>query len=206
MTQNPPRTILAAALAAGLLAAPAGAGQAAAGESEAWRLCREQSRQVEAAAALPPHLLDAIAAVESGRWRGSGKATLAWPWTVTAEGKGQFLPSRAAAIARVEALRARGIRNIDVGCMQINLRYHPEAFGSLEEAFDPRHNVGYAAKFLGDLRARYGSWTAAIGRYHSSTPRLSGRYRVKVFRAWREIKHRRNRERIEARLQAAAGE
>ena len=78
--------------------------------------------------------------------------------------------------------------------MQINLRYHPEAFASLEAAFDPAENLGYAARFLGNLRARYGSWTAAIGRYHSATPRL-GPYRVKVFRAWRKIKHRHNRAR-----------
>lgn len=188
---------LAALFSTASLAAPASADL-----SEAWRLCRDQSKLTEAVSPLPPALLDAIAAVESGRWHAGDKAVLAWPWTVTAEGKGQFLPSRAAAVARVEALRARGIRNIDVGCMQINLRYHPEAFASLEEAFDPHRNIGYAAQFLTGLRARYGSWTAAIGRYHSSTPQLSGPYRVKVFRAWRRIKHRQNRERLEARLQS----
>ncbi len=192
-------TILLAALPAALHAQAA----PAAPEVDDWRLCRAQSADIARDSALPRHLLEAIGAVESGRWHPGEKAVAAWPWTVTAEGEGKFLPSRAAAIAHVEALRARGVRNIDVGCMQINLRYHPEAFASLEQAFDPALNLRYAASFLGELRARYGSWTAAIGRYHSSTPRLSGPYRVKVFRAWRTIKHRHNRARLAARLEQA---
>lgn len=161
--------------------------------AEPWRLCARQSALVERAAGLPRHLLDAIAKVESGRWDQDQAAVFAWPWTVTAEGKGRFLPSRAAAIATVRDLKARGIRNIDVGCMQVNLRYHPEAFANLDQAFDPARNVAYAAEFLGRLRAQAGSWTTAIGRYHSSTPHLSNRYRRKVFRAWREERHRRRR-------------
>lgn len=158
-----------------LLAAPAKAD---------WQLCRQEARQIEQDHGLPPLLLEAIARVESGRWRKGAEAS-AWPWTVTAGGAGQFLPSRRAAIARVKALQAQGRRNIDVGCMQINLHYHPEAFASLEAAFEPADNLRYAARFLIKLRARYGSWTAAIGRYHSTTPRFSGPYRLKVFRAWR---------------------
>ena len=37
----------------------------------------------------------------------------------------------AAAIAAVTRLRARGIRNIDVGCMQVNLHYHGQHFETL---------------------------------------------------------------------------
>ena len=195
-------TFLLAALPTALAAQAA---PAAAPAADDWRLCRAQSAEIARDGALPRHLLEAIGAVEAGRWHPADKAVAAWPWTVTAEGEGKFLPSHAAAIAHVEALRARGVRNIDVGCMQINLRYHPEAFASLEEAFDPALNLRYAARFLGGLRARYGSWTAAIGRYHSSTPRLSGPYRVKVFRAWRTIKHRHNRARLAARLEEARG-
>lgn len=166
-----------------------GAAEPGALVTDPWRLCGRQTALAEPSAGLPRHLLDAIAKVESGRWRPSHGAVFAWPWTVSAEGKGRFLPSRAAAIALVRDLKARGIRNIDVGCMQVNLKYHPKAFADLEEAFDPARNVAYAAGYLGRLRARAGSWTRAIGRYHSTTPRLSNRYRRKVLRAWRAERH-----------------
>src|SRR3546814_8422385 len=102
-----------------------------------------------------------------------------------AEGEGRFLPSKAAAIATVRELQARGIRNIDVGCMQVNLHYHPEAFGSLETAFDPQANAAYAADFLATLRAAARSWTRAIGQYHSRQAIRGNGYRAKVFKIGR---------------------
>ncbi|GAB4228754.1 MAG: hypothetical protein Tsb0032_35530 [Kiloniellaceae bacterium] len=175
-----------------------------AGESldSAWTLCREQAAETEQERDLPPHLLSAIAKTESGRWHAGEGANLAWPWTVMAEGRGRYLPSKAAAIETVRRLQAQGVRNIDVGCMQVNLYYHPEAFENLEEAFDPAVNMAYAADFLVELRQEARSWTRAVGQYHSRRAVRSNKYRAKVFKAWREERHRANRERRE-RLQAA---
>ena len=147
-----------------------------------WDLCAATIRQAERAHRLPRGLLGAIAKVESGRYRDSRAEVFAWPWTVTAEGRGRYLPSKAAAIAEVKTLKARGIRNIDVGCLQINLHHHPDAFDSLEAAFDPAENAKAAANLLVELRDTWGSWTRAVGNYHSNTPTLSGPYRVKVYR------------------------
>ncbi len=157
-------------------------------QASAWELCVRHIAAAERLLSLPRHLLTAISRTESGRWSSERQAHLAWPWTVMAEGRGRYLPSKAAAVAEVEALKAKGVRNIDVGCMQINLRYHPEAFDSLEQAFDPAFNVAYAAKFLTDLRAETNSWTKAVGRYHSATPIHANRYRGKVFDYWNEEK------------------
>ncbi|WP_421706980.1 transglycosylase SLT domain-containing protein [Algihabitans sp.] len=154
----------------------------------AWDLCGRNIAAAEQLLSLPKHLLTALSRTESGRWNRDRQAHLAWPWTVMAEGKGRYLPTKAAAIAEVQALKARGVRNIDVGCMQINLHFHPDAFESLTQAFDPAFNVAYAAKFLTDLRAKTNSWTKAIGRYHSATPAFANRYRGKVFRYWNEEK------------------
>ena len=43
-------------------------------------------------------------------------------------GKDRFFSSKAAAITAVRKLQADGVRNIDVGCMQVNLKYHPKVF------------------------------------------------------------------------------
>ena len=67
-----------------------------------------------------------------------------WPWTINAEGQGLFYDTKAQAVAAVRALQARGVRSIDVGCMQVNLMHHPDAFPTLEQAFDPQTNAAYA--------------------------------------------------------------
>jgi hypothetical protein len=75
---------------------------------------------------------------------------------------------------------------MDVGCMQINMMYHGDAFTSIEQAFDPAANVAYAARFLKQLYAKMGSWHEAAGRYHSATPIYNQRYKEKIARLWDE--------------------
>lgn len=146
--------------------------------------CGAETDRHERLHGIPPGLLTAISHVESGRYDKASRATFAWPWTVMAEGKGRFLPSKAAAIAEVAALQARGVRNIDVGCMQINLHAHRGAFPDLNSAFDPKANVAYAAQFLTDLHRETGSWALTGTHYHSRTPHLAAIYRVKLALAW----------------------
>ncbi len=190
------------ALAFALAAWAAGPAALAQTPQDSWRLCARGTARAERAQGLPSHLLTAISKVESGRWHADSGEILAWPWTVTAGGEGRFLPTKKAAIAEVERLRARGISNIDVGCMQVNLRHHPRAFKDLDAAFDPERNIAYATRFLRDLRAQWGSWTRAVGNYHSNTPVLSGRYRFKVLRAVYAEKHRAAATRRATRLAA----
>lgn len=147
-------------------------------------LCYHATRQMEQQFNIPLNLLRAISITESGRWNRERKANVAWPWTVASGAAGDFFPTKAAAIAHVRTLQAKGVKNIDVGCMQINLRYHPDAFQSLEQAFDPYHNAQYAATFLSKLFKKTHSWTAAAGHYHSSDPQRNMYYKEKVIGYW----------------------
>lgn len=167
-----------AAACAGL-AGPAAAAQAAPAASDAWSYCRTAADKMERVRSMPPALLQAITLVETGR-RGPDGSHTPWPWTVNAEGKGFYFASKREAVWAVRRLMADGVRSIDVGCMQINLRYHPRAFTSLEEAFDPMANMAYAASFLESLHARHGEWRAAAARYHSYNPALRERYAARV--------------------------
>jgi hypothetical protein len=155
-----------------------------AARAEPGLLCRAAIQAAERAAGLPPHLLMAIARVESGRRDPDSGNFHPWPWTINAEGRGQFFPTKAAAIAGVQALQAGGMRSIDIGCMQVNLRHHPEAFANLEEAFDPLANATYAARFLTELNATRNDWTRAAAAYHSQTPERAEPYRERVMAAW----------------------
>jgi hypothetical protein len=76
------------------------------------------------------------------------------------------------------------VTSIDVGCMQVNLMYHPSAFASLEQAFDPSSNALYAARFLNRLFAQTNDWEQAAAMYHSATPELGEDYRQRVLAFW----------------------
>lgn len=158
--------------------------------AEPGRLCRAAIQAAEREAALPAHLLMAIGRVESGRRDPETGAFHPWPWAINAEGRGQFFPTKAAAIAGVQALQAAGVRSIDVGCMQINLRHHPNAFPNLEAAFDPLTNARYAARFLTQLNSTRNDWARAASAYHSQTPEFAEPYRARVMAAWAQEQQR----------------
>ena len=137
----------------------------------------------ERALRLPLRLLGAIAEVESGRPDFAGKVR-PWPWTINVEGRGEFFASKQQAIDAVRAVQAQGVRSIDVGCMQVNLMHHPNAFASLDAAFDPTANALYAARFLNTLYGGSGSWVQATAAYHSQTPAIGADYQQRVMARW----------------------
>ncbi|MFT8806944.1 transglycosylase SLT domain-containing protein [Gluconobacter sp.] len=151
---------------------------------DASSVCRVAAQAAEQQAGIPARLLDAISRVESGRRDPNGSATVAWPWTVNAAGKGYFYESRDEAIAAVRDFQAHGVVSIDVGCMQINLHHHPDAFFSLEDAFDPFSNARYGARFLSGLHNQLQGWPAATAAYHSLTPALGADYARHVLAVW----------------------
>lgn len=165
-----------------LLAGVARAQPADPPRADAWNTCRLAIQAQERNSGLPPGLLLAIALVETGR-AGPGGRIEPWPWSWNAEGEGHAEPTRDAAVARVEAFLASGRRSVDVGCMQVNLLYHPGAFASPAEGFDPAANIRYAIRFLKELRARTGNWADAIAQYHSGEAERGGAYHRKVMLA-----------------------
>jgi hypothetical protein len=147
-------------------------------------LCESAVTTAEFVARLPPRLLGAISLTESGRIDPDTGVLRPWPWTINAEGEGRFFATSQDAIAAATALQARGVQSIDVGCLQVNLMYHPQAFATLAQAFDPRSNALYAAGFLNTLYADGRDWSRAIAAYHSETPALGDAYRVMVLARW----------------------
>ena len=147
------------------------------------QVCLHHIAKAEKASRIPKGLLAAIGLTESGRTLKGGKRAV-WPWTVNAAGEGHFFKSKEDAIAFVEGKLADGVESIDVGCMQINLKHHPDAFASLEDAFDPSTNTAYAAEFLTSLHGELRGWLPAARRYHSATPEKGEAYGEKVLANW----------------------
>jgi len=119
---------------------------------------------------LPEHVLLAITRTETARYGNP------WPWTVNMEGDGHWFDTQAEALAFAERRHDGGARSFDIGCFQINYRWHGEHFPSIAAMFDPDENARYAARFLIELYAELGSWDAAVGAYHSRTERYAARY------------------------------
>jgi hypothetical protein len=181
------RTPLLTLLLTTALVSPAWAAQDAksattAGKPADSEICLQEIANTESDYAIPQGLLAAIGLTESGRV--VARQRTVWPWTVNAEGAGHFFATKEDAIAFVGEQQADGVTSIDVGCMQINLKHHPNAFASLEDAFDPATNVDYGAEFLTALKGEVRTWIKAVRRYHSATPEKGEAYGERVLANW----------------------
>lgn len=151
-------------------------------------ICMETTLQAEEKYQIQPYLLTSISTVETGKWSKLLQQKAAWPWTINVRGRGHYYKTKEAAIAAAKELRRRGITSFDVGCMQINMRFHGKSFTSLEEAFDPQQNVEYAAKYLSKLYQRRQDWMRAATDYHSKRPHKAKIYKRKLLAAFDHVK------------------
>lgn len=151
------------------------------------RKCTQYFPRFEQKYQVPTHLLSAVSLTESGRYHQGLGMAIPWPWTINAEGQGAYFDSKAEAVAAVKRLRASGVKSIDVGCMQVNLVHHADAFASLEEAFDPESNIAYASKFLSQNYDETRSWKQAVAIYHSRTPERGSDYAKRVLSGYKTI-------------------
>lgn len=167
-----------------LWAAPAQAYYSDAALERDGTLCTHQVTRAERKYGIPQRLLAAIAATETGQYHKGLGVKIPWPWVINVEGKPFFFDNKREAVAAVEKFQRQGKTSIDVGCMQINLKHHPQAFTNLNQAFEPRYNVDYAARFLRGHYDDTRTWKTAVGRYHSRTPGFAARYIGLVYNNW----------------------
>lgn len=137
-------------------------------------LCERVAMQVSAETGVPADVLATLTLTETGR-RLDG-VLRPWPWAVNAEGAGTWFDDPRQALDFAAARVAAGRTNVDIGCFQLNFRWHGENFASVAEMFDPLANARYAAAFLRDLYAESGDWRAAAGMFHSRRPADAARY------------------------------
>jgi soluble lytic murein transglycosylase-like protein len=124
-------------------------------------VCEEQMTRAAAAYDIPLQILYSVGLTETG-----SRGTLN-PYDMNVDGRAVHSSNLDEALARFALERSRGAKLIDIGCMQINHHWHASHFRSLEEMFDPEHNVQYAASYLKSLRGEAGSWTLAVARYNA---------------------------------------
>jgi Transglycosylase SLT domain len=133
------------------------------------------------------HVLRSISLRESGR---GGQPH---PWTLNVHGRGFHYASREDAYRALKAYREAGYTSIDVGYMQVNLRYHGHRFTDLWTALDPLTNIRTGADILRDYYQATGSVERAVARYHSAHPERGAAYLDGVVRQYRQLKARETR-------------
>jgi soluble lytic murein transglycosylase-like protein len=149
-------------------------------------LCDLAARRAARDQGVPLDVLRAITRTETGR--GGKQGLQPWPWTVNMEGAGKWFQTEDEARAYVFSHFKRGARSFDVGCFQINFKWHGQAFDSIDQMFDPVANAQYAARFLRDLHNEFGDWSKAAGAYHSRTPTYANRYTARFDRVRAQLK------------------
>ena len=145
--------------------------------------CEKIANRVENDTNLPSYLLSSISRVEAGRKLSSGEVK-GWPWSINHAGKGLYFETKKGALKYLKNAIANGSKNIDVGCMQLNYRWHKGGFNSLEEMFDSEKNIRYAAKFVKELYERHKNWEDVIKHYHSNKKKFNIPYYKKVAKVW----------------------
>ncbi len=145
--------------------------------------CKELAKAIEIEKRLPENILTSISMVESGRLLDDG-SMFAWPWSLNHAGKSVFFDTKDQALKYLRKNITSEFRNIDVGCMQVNVKWHYAQFSSFEEMIDPITNIEYAARFLLALKSKHGTWEQAIKHYHSSKEKFNKKYFNKVNRIW----------------------
>lgn len=115
---------------------------------------------------VPPALTYAIALTESQAVLGQG-VHRPWPWTANVRGKPIYAQNKATLVAILNNEISHGRASFAVGLMQIYWSHHRKKFKSVDEALDPSINIEAGVAYLRDLKDKFGSYEAAVGRYHT---------------------------------------
>lgn len=140
-------------------------------------------------AGIDPILLYAVAIMESGFRPSGSKVAFPYPWTLQANGP-FYGATLADAQKRLTWLLTRiPDKNIDVGLLQISLKYHGHRVNDYRDLLDPLTNVRIGASILAQELARSpGDPVAALGRYHSGSRKDKSGYGKKVWNIYRTLK------------------
>lgn len=145
-------------------------------EVQAEGVCRQLIPLVAQEVGVPSQLLTAISQVESRHQT----------YAVNDQGQSLKFSTLKEAQAYVQEQINQGNDNMDLGCLQINWRYHQQHFADLKQVLHPYFNIRYAALFLKQLYRTLGSWSKAVAAYHSRTVEKGQGYVIKVAQAIRQ--------------------
>lgn len=116
---------------------------------------------------IDPYILYAVALTES-RKNGEQNRVMPWPWAINNAGNAFIPNSQQEAEALLNQMLDQGKRNIDIGIMQVNLRWHGHRVAKPELLLIPSTNLEIGASVLSEaIQSVPGNLAHGIGRYYS---------------------------------------
>lgn len=133
---------------------------------------------------VDPYLLYAVALTESKRVDKNGKSMRPWPWSANIRGKGYFFDSREEAEKVVTEHLSRGVKNIDIGPLQVNVFWHGDKVKNPLDLFDLETSINVAADILSvAINSSPEDIAVGVGRYHNWKDKdLARKYGSQVLR------------------------
>jgi hypothetical protein len=123
--------------------------------------------QVAGRHGIDPYILYAVALTESRKNDGQNRV-IPSPWAINNDGNAFISGSQQEAEALLYQLMDQGKRNIDIGIMQVNLRWHGHRVAKPEQLLIPSTNLEIGASVLSEaIQSMPGNLAHGIGRYYS---------------------------------------
>ncbi len=138
--------------------------------------------------------LYSIAVQESGmRWRDG--TFRPWPWTLNVNeakngiksGARRYANRQAAEQALLQMIR-KGVRNVDIGLMQVNWYWHGDKVSSASALLDPKTNITVAASYLKVLNTQ-NNVSQTVADYHAPSNPERGKTYVSQVKHYEKIIH-----------------
>lgn len=107
-----------------------------------------------------------------------GRRALPYPWTLNVKGQGKRYNTYEEALVALKWFVSNGLTSVDIGCMQVNWRWHGARLQTLERALEPYANIDAGAQIL---RAEYAvtrDWFKTAMQYHAGVITASNRQRA----------------------------
>jgi len=127
-------------------------------ETAWWRVATERG--------IDPYILYSVALVESARV--SKRLASPYPWSLNQLGKPIIPTSKNKAREILYDSINNGIRSIDVGYMQVNVKWNGHRVSKPDDLLDPVRNIQVGADILSEtINSAPGDLALGIGRYHA---------------------------------------
>jgi len=137
---------------------------------------------------IDPLLVYAVALVESAKAQNKNQVR-PWPWTLSSPDGGVYAASKQEATSALERLSKAHGKNVDVGLMQVNLRWHGHRVKEATDLLDMQTNLDVACAILAEaISSAPGDLALGIGRYHHWKDEQRARgYGQRVIGVWQKL-------------------
>lgn len=130
---------------------------------------------------IDPWLLYAITLEESGEYDAGSGLLRPWPYQLHYQGKTTKYPSKKAAIEQIRKWEKEGVRNYDIGPLQINRRWHGHRVPELADLLTVEQSLDLAAYLIAETIQLSGEdEELGIGRYRSWKENEARAYAQKI--------------------------